>query len=564
MNKKVLVGLSWCYANGRLHIGHIGSSLPADVVARYHRIAGDDVSFITGSDCYGTPIMVSAKNEGVNPEDIAQKYHQLLHKDFLSLGFSFDNFSKTMGKYHRKFVRDFHEKMYETDNVFAKSSAQLYCEYCRQYLPDRYVEGECPFCGSHAKGDSCDNCGKMLEPEELKNPKCKLCGATPKAKNTRQIYLRLTKLLPEINANFESKKEAWTVNAQGMTKRYIDEGLIDRAITRNIEWGIELPENAQSVNSVDPAGTKYEDSFDDKRIYIWAENVLGYFSATKEFCETTGGDWQEFLLDTTPTEKKHYYVHAKDNIPFHTVILPGLLLAEETQRWHLPDQIIASEYVSIEGKKVSKSAGTMLTVEELAAAFPADMIRYYFLKNVNAHKDVNFTFLDFVQTINGELINNFANLVNRTLAFAVSKFGGKIDKARVPAEIKKQIETTRAEVSALIEGGEVNKALAEIMKLVSFSNKYFDECAPWISVKNDEKKCRSDIFAITTIIANVVRMLEPFLPDTARRVQSWLGVQNNDLEPFYFAKSFNISNIAVLFNRLDIKEVSDRFAGYIK
>jgi len=533
--KKVLIGLSWVYANGRLHIGHVGSSLPADALARFHRLIGNDVSFVTGSDCYGTPILVSAKKEGLTPEALAQKYHELLDNDFKRLGFTFDNYSKTMGEYHNKFAMDFHAEMYKGDYVYEKAADQLYCEACKKYLPDRYVEGTCPHCQKAAKGDSCDHCSKILEPEELIDPKCKLCGSCPKPKNTSQLYLKLSAMQDTLEKYYADKHQSWTINAQGLAGRYLKEGLHDRAITRNIEWGIPVPRKG----------------WDDKRIYIWAENVLGYLSATKE-CKK---DWQAFLL---ADDALHYYVHAKDNIPFHTIILPGLMQAHP-DAWHKPDIIVASEYIVLEGKKMSKSAGTLLTAEEMSDAFDIDLIRFYFLRNINDRKDFNFTFTDFVNTCNGELINNFGNLVNRTLSFIQSKYAGEVKV--FPFErrrggtggdgVVEVIKETSTKVHDLMYAGKTRDALLEAMELVNFGNKYFSDNEPW---KNPEAS-RKVIFEVLTIIANAVKILEPFIPNSCGKVQRWLAGLDSK-------KNFKLPEVEILFKRLDMKEVLEKFKKY--
>jgi methionyl-tRNA synthetase len=553
--KKVLIGLSWVYANGRLHIGHVGSSLPADALARFHRLVGNDVSFITGSDCYGTPILVSAKNEGLTPEALAQKYHELLERDFVRLGFTFDNYTKTMSAHHNQFAMEWHTHMYGGDFTYEKSSDQLYCDPCKKYLPDRYVEGTCPHCKKHAKGDSCDGCGKMLEPEELIDPKCKLCGATPAPKSTTQMYLKLSAMQETLEKYYADKHPAWSINAQGLAGRYLKEGLHDRAITRNIEWGIPIPE--------------IKKDWQDKRIYIWAENVLGYLSATKEFCEKTNRDWREFLLDETKTEKLHYYVHAKDNIPFHTIILPGLMLGNPSATYHKPDIIVASEYVVLEGSKMSKSAGTLLSAETLTDAFDVDLIRFYFLRNINDRKDFNFTFTDFVNTCNGELINNFGNLVNRTLSFVHSKFGGEVkvfDLDDIDESLYPDILTTLDYVHTYMYKGKTNEALKSAFELVNYGNKFFDDCKPWISIKEDEEKCRRDIFGVITIIANLAIMCEPFIPFACQKIKKWLGIEikgTKKFDDFVHRKDFRLPEVEILFKRLDMKEVLERFKDYV-
>jgi len=529
--KKVLVGLSWVYANGRLHIGHVASSLPADAISRFHRLIGNDVSFITGSDCYGTPILVAAKQEGISPRELALKYHEHHKADFASLEFSFDNYTLTLSDHHNNFAQEFHAQMYNGEFIYAKTTKQLYCAACEQYLPDRYVEGVCPFCRESAKGDSCDSCSKVLEPEDLLDPVCKLCTATPVPKDTRQLYLALSKLQPAIQKYFDERKDNWPNNASGITGRYLNEGLQDRAITRNIEWGVDLPK----------VPTKFQLTPSDlevKRIYIWAENVLGYLSATAEVKN------QEYL---TEGERLHYYVHAKDNVPFHALILPGLLMANPAHKYQLPDYIVSSEYLLLNGKKMSKSSGNFMTAEELVAQYNVDMIRYYFLRNVNDKKDVNFTIEDFTATVNSELVNGFSNLVNRTLSFVKSKLGNTIKPSKVNM---KEIDKTHTEVHKLITAGKTNKALSVIMELVDLGNKLFDSHAPWATVKTNEELTHKNIFEVITIIANIARLLEPFIPTASKRLQEWLNMGKNDYIPFTHEKDFTLADFEILFNRI--------------
>lgn len=525
VNLKVLIGLSWPYANGNLHLGHLASSLPADVLARYYRDHGADVSFVSGSDCFGTPILVTAKKENITPSQVAEKYYQSHCRDFQDLGFSFDNYTCTMAPAHQQFATQFHAEMYDTDNIFVKSVPQLYCPHCQQYLPDRYVEGICPHCGKPAKGDSCDHCGKILEPEDLKEPKCKLCGNPPVLKDTKQIYLKLSQMQEQIAKNLADKQNDWTNNAVGMTHKYLNEGLVDRAITRNITWGVDLPANAQKLLG----------DTTDKKIYIWAENVLGYLSAT----QAVKANWQEFLLDDNQTPKRHYYVHAKDNIPFHSVILPGLLLANNKHHWHLPDRIISSEYLTMNGKKISKSAGNYITVRQMVENFDADFIRYYFLRNVNDKKDANFSFEDFVNTVNGELIDNFGNLVNRTLTFIKNKFGGQIPAMAENTTITAEIDRTTAEFDAQIQAGACSKALSTVMALVAFGNKWFNDHTPWISLS------KQTIAECVTIIHAATHMLQYFIPTAAGKVLSWL-------------KTDTLGEISVLYKKLDLNQIKEQ------
>ena len=543
MNRNILIGLSWPYANGELHIGHFGSSLPADIIGRYYRLKGDKVMFVTGSDCFGTPASIQAQKENCNPIDIVDKYHDLFVKAFAQADFKFENYTKTVEPRHIAFAQDFHRDLYKSDFVTTKKISQMYCADCDRFLADRYVIGLCPFCKKPAKGDSCDHCGKILEPEILEEPKCSICGHTPELKETSQVYLQLDRHTDVLKKHFDSKKEKWTINATNMTQRYFDEGLQDRAITRNLNWGVPVPD-CEDKNKV---------------VYNWAENVLGYLSATKMYCEDNGLNFEDWWKND---DAIHYYVHAKDNIPFHSLILPALLLSN-SNHYHLPDILVSAEYVNIEGKKISKSAGTCLTSKELLDNIESDFARFYFAKNVNDKKDLNFSFQDLVNTVNGELINNWGNLVNRCLSFVKSKMGGSLPVCKLDDEIKTNIETTFKNVSALIEDGKIALAVKEIMELVSFSNKLFDTYAPWATLKVDEEKCKEQLFNIVTLITNIATLMSVVTTKGPQKVFEFLGTNENNFEPHYFNNEIKVGEISPLYQRLDYKEVAEIFKQYI-
>jgi len=511
--KHVLIGLSWPYANGRLHIGGMASSLPADVIARYHRNIGNKVSFVTGSDCYGTPILVAAGKEGITPTELANKYHEFHANDFKKFGFSFDRYDKTLSDRHHEFVKKFHEVMYRGGYIAEKTAPQLYCEKCGKFLPDRYVEGLCPHCKKPAKGDSCDNCGKILEPEDLIAPKCILCGSTPTPKSQTHMYLELSKLQSKIQKFFDERKANWTPNAVGMTQRYLTEGLRDRAITRSLAWGIDIPR----------AG------WEDRKIYIWAENVLGYFAASEP----------EFFVENGKTDFLHYYVHGKDNIPFHSIILPGLIFAHGNgvPKYHLPDKIIAFEYVNVGGEKISKSKGNQIFAHTMHENFDMDMVRYYLLRIISDKRDSNFTIEEFVNVINGELVNNFGNLVNRTLSFVKTRFDNQIPRTETKFQ---EVKDALREYHEKMPAGDVSGALKAIMDLVNFGNKYFADKKPWV---NEDA---NTIAEVISIIRASAEMLDPFIPTAAGKVKKWLS---GDTLP----------EIEILWQRLELPKVKAVF-----
>ena len=525
----IFIGLSWPYANGELHIGHLGSSLPADILARYYRLKGNNVCFVSGSDCFGTPISIQAQKENKSPKEITDEYHKKFCEIFKDLDFSLDIYTQTTNAGHINFAKKFHKELYETEFVEKKIENRLYCEHCNRFLPDRYVLGICPKCGAVSKGDACESCGTILEPEDLEQPKCGICGQTPTFKETYQFYLKLTKLQDKLIAYFNKSSENWAQNAINLTKRYFESGLLDRAISRDLDWGVPVPIDAEK----------------DKVIYNWGENVLGYISACLQFCEKTGQSFDDWFKNK---EAKHIYIHAKDNIQFHTIIFPALLIANPNG-YNLPNEIFAYEFVTNEGQKISKSKGTCLTARELLDEYNADFLRFYFSKNINDKKDLDFKRSDFINTINGELINNWGNFVNRTLAFVKNKFEGKINKHSLDSEIKEKIENTFNNVSNNIEKGRVSSALKSILELVDYSNKLFDATQPWKVFKEDKKECERLCFQYLTLISNICILLNPFIPTGTTKVANWLGVEINKFE-IYIPKNIEFDFFEPLYERI--------------
>lgn len=324
----IFIGGAWPYANGSLHLGHIAALLPGDVLARYFRQKGEDVLYVSGSDCHGTPIAIRANQEGVSPKAIADRYHKDFTDCFTKLGFSYNLYTRTDQDFHHKVVQEVFSALLQNDILYPQLVEQTYCEHCRQFLPDRYIEGVCPHCGNIARGDQCDFCSSLVDPSALRDPKCKLCGHPPTLKTTEHFFLALSKFQKTLE-DYVDQSNHWRENAVQLTKRYLREGLQDRAATRDLPWGIDIP----------------LPGYEGKKIYVWIEAVTGYLSASKEWSHQTGLDWKPFW-DQGCTA---YYIHGKDNIPFHTLILPALLLG--TGNLHLPDRIISSEHLTIEGKK---------------------------------------------------------------------------------------------------------------------------------------------------------------------------------------------------------------------
>ena len=534
MSKNILIGGAWPYANGSLHIGHIAGLLPGDVLARYHRAIGDNVYFVSGSDCHGTPVAIRAKLENRTPQEVSNLYHEEFVECFKKLGFSYDVYTKTSAEEHKSFVREFHKKLYESPHVYEKEVPQAYCECCNTFLADRFVLGKCPKCGSDTRGDQCDACGTVLEPETLLEPFCAVCGKRIGFKNSKHLYIAITELQEVLKALVDTRPE-WRKNAIAFTNRYIEEGLRDRALTRDLEWGIEVP----------------KEGYENKTIYIWAENVLGYLSASKVAAERRGTDFQKLW----GKEAKHYYVHGKDNIPFHTIILPALLLGHG-EGWHLPDQIVSSEYLTLEGRKISTSQNYAIWVKELIDKYEADSIRYFFIANGPEKKDADFSWREYIHSHNGELLGAYGNFVNRSLAFIEKYFDGIVPCGTANEEIDRKIDQLYTSVGKKIENGALKDALDEIFDFVRSANKFFDTEQPWVTRTTDKAACENTLYQCVQIIANLAVLLAPFLPFSSEKVCGWLDI-TSEWEKQVVTAGYLLPEVELLFQRIDKKVIEE-------
>ena len=529
LEMNILIGGAWPYANGTLHIGRVSALIPGDVLARYHRAKGDRVFYVSGSDCHGTPVAIRAKKEGKTPEEISDFYHEEFMECFNRLGFSYDLYDKTSSPEHKDFVKEFHSAMYEGGYIYEKSVPQSYCTACRSFLADRFVEGKCPECGREARGDQCDACGKVLEPELLIEPKCSVCSATPVFRETNHLYLALSKLEKEINGFIDSHP-GWRRNAIAFSKKYINEGLRDRAVTRDLDWGIEVP----------------REGFETKKIYIWAENVLGYLSASLQVAKERGDDFNGLWFGE---DTRHYYVHGKDNIPFHSIILPGLLLANG-RGWHLPDEIVSCEYLTLEGRKISTSRNYAVWVKDMLDSFDPDSIRYFLITNGPEKRDTDFTWKEYVNSHNCELLGAYGNFANRNLAFIGKYFNGIVPDGTPEEEVVRRITELYGTTGAKLENGAFKDALDSIFEFVRWSNKYFDGQKPWETRNSNIAACENTLFNCVQIISNLAVLLKPFLPFSSEKVQSWLGLDDR-WRPQYVNAGYHLPETGILFEKID-------------
>ncbi len=527
MENNIIIGGAWPYANGPLHIGHLASLLPGDVLARYYRAKGDRVFYVSGSDCHGTPITIRAKQEHTTPEIISGQYHQEFCDVFQKLGFSYDLYTKTSDPVHKRFVTEFHKQLYKSSYIEERTVKQAYCPACQKVLTDRLITGTCPKCGAPARGDQCDSCGEVLDADTILNASCADCGSALTFRETTQLFLLISRLEPELRALLDTHPY-WRKNAIAFTKRYLNEGLRDRAITRDLDWGIDVP----------------RPGYENKKIYIWAENVLGYLSAVSVLCEEKGLDFDTVFREGG----RHYYVHGKDNIPFHTIILPSLLLAHGGGL-RLPDDIVSSEYITLDGQKVSTSRNHAVWAKDLVKEYHPDAVRYFFIANGPEKRDTDFTLREFKKQNNSELVGAWGNFVNRTLAFAVKYLNCEILTDTIDHSIRERVQLLFPSVGAKIEKGAFRDALGEIFDTIRFGNAYYDAAQPWKTRTEAPGQCKNTIGNCAYLIANIAVLLHPFLPFSSELVEGWLGVT-----PEWKAQDVGVSrvtqDIAILFSRL--------------
>lgn len=534
MNKKILIGGAWPYANYKLHLGHVAGLIGGDLLARYHRANGDDVIYVSGSDCHGTPITERAKLEGISPKDICDKYHDLFVKSFEGLNFTYDLYTLTETDYHKEKVKEIIKKIYDTGAIYEKVEPQAYCEKCGKFMADRELQITCPKCGELTKGDCCD-CGYAPTEEDLLNATCRECGSKTVQKDNKNLYIALSKMQGEIEEYVAKNKNTWRVNAQNETEKYLREGLKDRAITRDLTWGIDVP----------------VEGFDDKKLYVWIEAVLGYVTAAMRICEERGLNWEDYWK----TPDRMYMVHGKDNIVFHSIIFPGLLLSLN-DGMHLPDVIVSSEYLNFNNEKASKSKGNAISALDAVEKLNSDTIRYHLINNGPERKDTNFSLSEYVATHNNEVTNKFGNFVNRTLKF---KGISEIPEGNLDADIKALIEKAYVEVGEAIEALNFKDASEKAMKLVEDANKYYDESKPWIQFKEDIAAFNDTIFTCATLIANISNIMEPFMPAAAAKTRSIFGLEKATWNFVEAKAGIKLDNVETLFTKFDEKAVLAEF-----
>lgn len=533
----IFIGGAWPYANGSLHLGRLASLLPGDVLARYFRSKGDEVLYVSGSDCHGTPVAVQAIQEGVDPGDIADRFHQDFAECFRQLGFTYDLYTRTDQPFHHRVVQQMFLSLLNNGYLYKKTVQQTYCETDQRFLPDRYVEGICPVCGNRARGDQCDFCSTLLDPADLTNKTCKICGNAPVERATEHYYLALSKFEAELTEYVE-KAHGWKENAVQLTERYLKEGLQDRAATRDLSWGVDVP----------------IEGFEGKKIYVWIEAVSGYLSASKQWADETGGSWESFWLEGRG-DITAYYVHGKDNIPFHTLIWPAILLG--SGGLHLPDRIISCEYMTLEGQKFSTSRNWAVWVPDMMSRYQPDSIRYFLIANGPEKRDTDFSWREFIHSHNGELLGAFGNFVNRTLAFINKSFEGIIPVGEPNEEWNRTLDDLYVSSGSLIEGGHLKEAIELIFACVRGANKFFDEQKPWVQLKENREACGYALNTCVQIIANFAQLLHPFIPFSCEKIRSFLTLEQPSWKLISVPTDGQIHHLELLFERIDVSRIEE-------
>lgn len=510
MNEKIIVGVAWPYANSPLHLGQLaGAYIPPDIFARYQRLRGNDVLMVSGSDTHGTPITVTAEQESVEPSEVIERYHRSFIESFQQLGIAFDLFTHTDTENHWEITKAMFLRLLERGYIYKEAMRALYCTYCQRFLADRYVEGECPFCHyNDARGDQCDQCGKPLDALELIAPRCKFCGHTPEVRETEHFFLDLAQFNEPLR-RWIADKTHWRPNVLNFSLNLLAEGLRGRAITRDINWGIPVP----------------VEGFEDKRIYVWFDAVIGYLSASVEWAKNRGAPevWREWWDEGQPC--RSYNFIGKDNIFFHTLIWPAMLMGFGGLQ--LPYDVPANEYLTLENRKFSSSRKWAVWAPDYLSRHDPDPLRYYLTAHAPETSDSDFSWQAFVDRNNNELVGTWGNLAHRMLTFAYRNFDGRVP---VPGSLSPEDEAILAQVAAAFEpiGADLDacrlrSALGSVMALAREANRYLDAAAPWKMLKSDPGRAATATYVALRVIDSLKMLFLPFVPFSSQALHGYLG-----------------------------------------
>lgn len=548
MSKRTLVTSALPYANGPLHLGHLaGAYLPADLFVRYRRLREDDILYICGSDEHGVAITMAAEKEGISPQDVVNKFHEMNKEAFDKFGISFDYYGRTSSPIHYETAKEFFKKLYDKNVFVQKTEEQLYDEEADMFLPDRYVKGTCPNCGyEEAYGDQCESCGTSLSPAELIDPISSITGNKPVGRKTEHLYLPLGTFQPKLEEWLE-KHEDWKPNVMGQVKSWLNDGLSDRAMTRDLKWGVPVP----------------VEGFEDKVLYVWFDAPIGYISATKEWAEEQGDSerWKDYWQDEE-TELLHFI--GKDNIVFHCIIFPLLLMLEGD--YVLPENVPANEFLNLEGKKLSTSRGWAVWLNEYLEDFEPDLLRYVLGTMLPETKDSDFSWSDFQNKVNSELADILGNFVYRTTSFTVNYFEGRVPELVNPSEKDKealeQIEIQKQKIADFYERFRLRDAISETMNLARIGNKYFTEMEPWRTRKEDKELCGNTLHVCLQITAALSLLFDPILPHRMPELRKQLGINEgkkwNDINGKMLDAGSSIEKGEILFDKIEDEVVEEQ------
>lgn len=528
------------YANGPVHIGHLaGVYIPADVYARFQRRSGKDVAFICGSDEHGIPITIRAKKEGVTPQDIVDKYHEIIKKSFSDLGISFDEYSRTTSANHRETSQDFFKVLYEKGKFTEEMSEQYFDEQAGEFLADRYIVGTCPNCGNeNAYGDQCEKCGSTLSPSELINPKSMLSGNVPILKETKNWYLPLNEYEDFLNEwIIESHKDDWKPNVYGQVKSWLNDGLKPRAMTRDLNWGVPVPlPNAEG-----------------KVLYVWFDAPIGYISFTKEWAEKNGKDWKDYW-QSEGSDLVHFI--GKDNIVFHCIIFPAMMKAHGN--FIMPKNVPAFEFLNLENDKISTSRNWAVWAHEYVEDFPGqqDVLRYALLSSAPETKDNNFTWKDFQTKNNSELVGIFGNFINRVAVLIHKYYDGIVPQGDVNTPELAEINKAAKEISGFLENYEFRNSLTALMNLARFGNQYLQTEEPWKTIKDNPEKAAHSLFVGAQIAVALAQLCEPFMPFSSEKLLTLFNVQKTDwkdveTKSVLIETGHKINEASLLFSKIE-------------
>lgn len=570
---EIFVAVAWPYGNGEMHLGHLcGPLLAGDIFARFHRQRGHNVLMVSGTDMHGTPTEIAAEGKGISPREFANEIHKHHIEDMKKIGISFNLYTTTDTQTHKENVQKLFLDLYEKKFLFKRTVKQYWSKKEKKFLLDRFIEGECPYChGEGARGDQCDKCGRTLEPTELVNPHSRSGETDLELKESEDIFLDLPKLQKDIsnwiaeNPNMKN----WKKHVRAFTNAWLKEGLKSRPVTRDLAYGVPIPREVDMKDR------------DKKVIYVWIEAVTGYLSAAKEWSKRASGkfdeesgevisyyqkgqlkSWRDFWVNSAC---RHYYFMGKDNIVFHTIVWPALLIGwnkgrDQKEKLQLPYDVPANAFLNLEGEKMSKSRGWFVELRYLLDTYGQDLVRFYFTFRMPENRDSDFKWKDFIEVNNNELVANLGNFIHRTLTFIESRFEGKVPAGKLENEVRFEIRDALCETESLLERVKLAEGLNRILRLVSFANKYFDKKAVWDVIKEDKKEASNTLYNCVQLIEALRVLLAPILPNAVNKLTGMLGQKENEWkvkeDNWKFEKvkaGQKLDNVKVLFSKLDTK-----------